>query len=179
VKDRVQEIKDRLAQIASQDTKLVVETNRAVRRMAELGLTTADVRMFLGAVPTDDYPAMEIDGIPSGGPHNHGFHGFESRQQASLAAWAGMSKKDWPAALQAGHERTNTLLKNQAPEAQGGGLDQIIMIPMMTVVDEGPMVKFRRLKSGKLKELNPEGIIDVQAEEEPAAELLAAMEEAK
>ena len=180
-RDRVAEIKDRLAKIADLDTRMVVDVNRAVRRMAELGLTTKDVAMFLGAVPTDDYPEMEIDGIPSGGPQNQGFHGFESRAQASLAAFGGMSKKDWPAALQAGHERTNTLLKNQAPEAQGSTVEQIIMMPMVMVqeaIAAGPVVNFRRLKSGKLKELGPSTqVIDVEVEqEESEEEILAAMD---
>jgi hypothetical protein len=173
-RDRVQELKDRLALIATQDTKLVVETNRALIRMAELGLSTPQVQAFLTEPPGEDYLPIEVDGIPSGVPPGGGFHGFASRRQASLAAFGSLSKKDWPAALQAGHERTNTLMKQQAPEATGSGVEQIIMMPMVMPEAFGPVMNFRRLKSGGLKEIASK-VIDVQ--EQTDEEMIAAMEE--
>ncbi len=161
--DRVRQIRDRLAKIAMQDTLTIITLNRAMNKMAELGLTSEQIYGYLKAEP-----ALTEE------ERKQPFHGFETRRQATLAAMAGSPKGLWPAGLQAAHDRVNTLLKNQEPEANGGGEQSLIMIPV--VVSEGahigPVRTFRRLKSGRIREINSQGTFNVHEEVPDDSELL-------
>jgi hypothetical protein len=81
-------------------------------------------------------------------------------------------KKDWPAAFQSAHERVNTLIGNQEPEAQAAAEQQVIIIPGMVVVKESlPAAKtFRRLRSGKLREIKEKEEVEVEEVVEQPAE---------
>lgn len=157
--ERIARIRDNLAKIGLQDTKLVIETNVAMRRMADLGLHPIQVRGMLDGNPKAKIPlAAAADGDTP-------FFGFDSRAQASLAAWGGTRKSDRPGALGDVHDRVNTLMKNQEPERATGTLGlAIISIPAMTSLP-APVTevkRMRRLPSGKLKELG--AVIDVEEE---------------
>ena len=152
---RLQQLLDRVVKIVDQDTRMVVEINRAMKRMADLGLTSLHVRAMLDAEP--------VDGLVL---HDTGFHGFESRRQAGYAALAGLPKKEWPAALQACHERVTAYIRNQEPESAGSDEAAIVMMPIV-VMDQKPVKRFRRMRSGKIKEIGAaaDDPIDVEAED--------------
>ncbi len=153
---RIQALVDRLTRIADQDTRIVVSMNAAIRRMAELGVTSEQVRVWL-AEPSEGEVVMG----------DKSFHGFESRQQAGYAALGGLAKKEWPAALQAVHERVTALIRNQEPERAGSDEGQIVMMPIVILEQPEPK-RFRRMRSGKIKEIGarPEpDTIDVEAED--------------
>ena len=140
---KVAAIKDMLATIAEQDVKLVIATNKAMERMATLGLHQNAVQAFLDAEPY----SKEDDGL---------FHGFASRQQAQLAVWGATRKSDRPGALGDVHDRVNTLIKVQVPEraAQTIGI-AVVSIPAQSPLPPAPesVKTFRRLADGRLREL--------------------------
>jgi hypothetical protein len=151
--DKVQLLRDRLAKIARQDTSVVIAISNAVVRMMKLGCSTRMVEAWLGEAAAEK-PTMDLL-KPADSPG--GFHGFDSKQQAMLALMGVRSKKDWPAAFQSAHERVNTLIGNQEPEAQSSREQQIIVIPGMVVTQAaiGEVKTMRRLRSGKLREIKP------------------------
>ncbi len=164
--ERVVALQDRIRRILDQDTRLVVAINNAIRRMAELGMSAGDVRMLLINNPSEGK-------IVAG---DKTFHGFASREQAGYAALAGLPKKEWPAGLQAVHERVTALIRSQEPERVGDGESAIVVMPV--VVLEQPEVKrFKRLRSGKIKEIGAVEDDVIDAESSPVA--LPAVEVAK
>jgi len=163
--DRVASLQDRIRRILDQDTRLVVAINAAIRRMAELGLSAEDVRALLKNNPSE---GKVIAGDKE-------WHGFASREQAGYAALAGLAKKEWPAGLQAVHERVTALIRSQEPERAGDGESAIVVMPV--VVLEQPEVKrFKRLRSGKIKEIGAveeDDVIEATAVSLPPAEVEA------
>lgn len=157
--DRVQALQDRIRRILDQDTRLIVAINAAIRRLAELGMSAEDVRALLKANPSEGQ-------IVAG---DRSFHGFASREQAGYAALAGLPKKEWPAGLQAVHERVTALIRSQEPERAGDGEAQIVMMPVL-VVEQAEPKRFKRLRSGKIKEIGAaeDDPIDVEAVSVPA-----------
>lgn len=160
---KVAELKELLAEIHLQDVKVVADTSRAMERMAKLGVSPEQVRLWLTEEPLAPGASTEDEGL---------FHGFASRYQASLAAFGGMSKKDRPGALGDVADRVNTLIKVQVPERAGTTVGvAIVAIPEMQQLPppEEAVKRFRRLSGGRLKEITgrPEDdIIDVEAEEQ-------------
>jgi len=148
--DRVQSLQERIRRILDQDTRLIVAINAAIRRMAELGMTAEGVRQLLIENP------REGDVLVG----DKEFHGFASREQAGYAALAGLPKKEWPAGLQAVHERVTALIRSQEPERDGGDAAQIVMMPVL-VVEQPEVKKFKRLRSGKIKEIGAKEDDDV------------------
>lgn len=163
--DRVKALQDRLHRILDQDTRMIVAINAAIRRMAELGMAAEDVRALLDNNPSE---GKILAGDKS-------FHGFESREQAGYAALAALAKKEWPAGLQAVHERVTALIRSQEPEHAGESDAQIVMMPVL-VVEQSEPKRFKRLRSGKIKEIGAveDDAIDVESkvvvEAEPAKE---------
>lgn len=196
MKDPVQQIKDRLAKIADHDTRLVIEHRNAYVRMAKLGYTPEQLRlMLLGLSPEDARRALlnpdfvpsdiqasppepaeyevEMDGIPTGKSKGD-WWGFDSKKQASMAYQASQAKPKRAAAIGDAHERVLTLIKNQEPE-RATGVDQIIMMPAVLAVPAENVKTFRKLASGRMKEITakaeePEeiGVIDAAVVEVPA-----------
>lgn len=140
--DRVQGLQDRIRRILDQDTRLIVAINAAVRRLAELGMTAEDVRVLLKNNPREGEVLVG----------DKSFHGFASREQAGYAALAGLPKKEWPAGLQAVHERVTALIRSQEPERDGASEAAIVMMPVL-VIEQPEVKKFKRLRSGKIKEI--------------------------
>lgn len=163
--DRVASLQDRIRRILDQDTRLVVAVNAAIRRMAELGMTAEAVRTLLAENPSEGK-------IVAG---DREFHGFASREQAGYAALAGLSKKEWPAGLQAVHERVTALIRSQEPERAGDGEAQIVMMPVL-VIEQPEVKRFKRLRSGKIKEIGAveeDDFIEAQAVAVPPVEVVA------
>jgi hypothetical protein len=154
--DRVADLKERLATLVGGDVRVMNETRLALDRMLDLGLESVAVRKLLVDNPLDPNTVFDASA-------DKGFCGFKSRRQAGLAAFGGLNKGEWPAALQGAHERVKELIKIQEAEAPAGGDNQIIMMPVVMQVD-GPVKSFRRLRSGKLKELT--SVVDVEEVEE-------------
>lgn len=163
--DRVASLQDRIRRILDQDTRLVVAVNAAIRRMAELGMTAEAVRTLLAENPSEGK-------IVAG---DRDFFGFASREQAGYAALAGLSKKEWPAGLQAVHERVTALIRSQEPERAGDGEAQIVMMPVL-VIEQPEVKRFKRLRSGKIKEIGAveeDDFIEAQAVAVPPVEVVA------
>jgi hypothetical protein len=162
--DGIARIKARLTKIALRDTAMVLEQDRAVRRMADLGLTSEQVI----AMVQGDPPVMEADyeGAPLA---TSSYFGFKDRRQAMMAAFAGMPKQQRPAGIADAADRVNTLIKNQVPERATATIGiSIVSLPAMVAITDGPVKRMRRLPSGKLRELG--SVIDVEAEElEPSS----------
>lgn len=159
--DRVQRIKDNLAKIGLQDTRRVIEINEAMTRMSVLGLTCDQVLALVRKAKEAEAAGGEVVYDATG------FHGFKNLRQALMAAYSGMAKSDRPASLEDCHKRVEALIKNQAPERGAGGFGLIVSIPGIATAAVQPVAakKFKRLPSGKLKELPPGGgepeILDV------------------
>lgn len=155
--DRIARIRDNLATIAIEDTNSIIATAKAMRRMADLGLDAPQVRALLISNPKDENVMFEAEKT---------FFGFDSRRQASLAAWGGTRKADRPGAIGDMAQRVDSLIKNQVPEraAQTIGL-AIISVPAMAELapPAAEVKRFKRsLKTGKLHEVK--SVIDVEAE---------------
>ncbi len=153
---KVAEIKDMLASVAEHDLKHILATQKAMDRMNVLGVSQMQVRDWLTLEPYDG-----SDGL---------FHGFASRQQASLAAFGSTRKSDQPAAYGAAQDRVNTLIKVQVPEkaAQTIGL-AIVSIPAQSALPpaEETVKRFRRLPDGRMREIrgrDDDDSIEVDAE---------------
>lgn len=146
-RDRVQLIKDRLARIADEDTKLVL----AVRKFASL--SNDDAKMVL-ALPPERFPVTV------------GRSTFGSIEEVRLALHGQRAKKDWPAALQAAHERVMVLMKNAEQDSSIGTLGLLLISVPPTQAIPGQAVKrFRRLRGGKLKELTASDTKPIDVEE--------------
>lgn len=174
MKDAVQQIKDRLAKIADQDTRLVIEHRNAYLRMSKLGYTPEQLRlMLLGLTPDQAVVAIltpeKEQALTGPAVPTDGWWGFEDKRQAMMALQASAAKPKRAAAVGDAHERVLVLIKNQEPD-KAAGLEQIIMMPAVLAIPvPAENVKvFRKLASGRLKALGtkeeePEelGVIDV------------------
>lgn len=173
MKDAVQQIKDRLAKIADQDTRLVIEHRNAFLRMSKLGYTPEQLRyMLLGLSPEQAISALldpsTIESLtPDTTVQADGWWGFDDKRQAMLAFQACQAKPKRAAAIGDAHERVLVLIKNQEPE-RAAGLEQIIMMPAVMMMPAANVKTFRKLSDGRLKaiaakEEEPEelGVIDV------------------
>lgn len=167
MKDKVHLLRERLAKIARQDTSVVIAISNAVVKMTKIGVMPSQIEEWLGEEAAR--PAVLGDVVYE---EAQPWHGFASKQQAVLALMGTRPKKDWPAAFQSAHERVNTLIGNQEPEAQAAAEQQVIIIPGMVVVKESlPAAKtFRRLRSGKLREIKEKEEVEVEEVVEQPAE---------
>jgi hypothetical protein len=152
---KVAEVKDLLAEIHLQDVRSVVETNKAMVRLSELGYSWQRVQAWLDEEPAD----KTQDGL---------FHGFASRKQAAMAVWGAMRKSDRPGALGDTHERVNTLIKVQVPERASATVGiAVVSIPAQQAIapPEEKVQRFRRLGDGRLKAITEraDDFVDVEA----------------
>src|SRR6476619_6684517 len=171
MKDAVQQIKDRLAKIADQDTRLVVEHRNAHLRMNQLGYTLEQLHLMLLGLSPEQARLALLD------PERHGtaaavdegvntlqadgWWGFADKRQAMMAYQSAQAKPKRAAAVGDAHERVAILIKNQEPEREGG-LEQIIMMPAVMAIPAANVKTFRKLSSGRLKAI---GAVEEEPEE--------------
>lgn len=136
-RDRVAELRDRLGRIADQDTRLIV----AVNRFADF--STQELEGFL-AMPEAAFP----------------MHGFKSKREVRLAIMGNLPKKQWPAALQAAHERTGYFIRKEEAQAERGELT-VVVLPSIAAGDT-PMVVKRRDARGQIVEIEEAKLLPEQ-----------------
>lgn len=120
-RDRVQEIRDRLAVIADQDTRII----RAANRFADFSV--AELEGLL-QMPADKFP----------------MHGFRSKKEVRIALYANVPKKAVPYGLLAAHERTGYFIRKEEPQRAAGMIGLVVLpAPLPPAPDQAMIVRAR------------------------------------
>lgn len=148
-RDKIAEIRDRLAKIADADTRLVW----AMRKFVNGGMGRAELELLLDPLVSEaDIQAK----------------GFKNRAEVRIAWYSTMPRSAWPAAMQAAHERVDSIARREAKTDHSAGINVLMVsipAPQGQLTPTADVVRFRRTKKGTLKR-----IIDVDPLALPAAE---------